>query len=49
MRSTPGGRSDMSTTPLLTIDNLTKLSEPYGTKVVFNAGRGIVLGETRQK
>jgi len=33
----------------LTIDNLTKLSEPYGTKVVFNAGRGIVLGETRQK
>jgi poly-gamma-glutamate synthesis protein (capsule biosynthesis protein) len=33
----------------LTIDNLTKLSEPYGTKVVFNAGRGTVLGEAGQK
>jgi poly-gamma-glutamate synthesis protein (capsule biosynthesis protein) len=33
----------------VTIDNLTKLSEPYGTKVVFNAGRGIVLGEVGQK
>jgi poly-gamma-glutamate synthesis protein (capsule biosynthesis protein) len=33
----------------LTIDNLTKLSEAYGTKVVFNASRGIVLGEAGQK
>ena len=33
----------------LTIDTLTKLSEPFGTKVVFSAGRGIVQGDSSQK
>jgi poly-gamma-glutamate synthesis protein (capsule biosynthesis protein) len=33
----------------LTIDALTKLSEPFGTKVVFSAGRGIVWGDSSRK
>ncbi len=32
-----------------TIDTLTKLSEPFGTKVVYSAGRGIVYGEAKSK
>ena len=33
----------------LTIDTLTKLSEPFGTKVEFSAGRGIVSADSSSK